>query len=611
LADASRILLVDDEQSVLEISREFLTLNLDFQIDIAPSAVIALKMLKESVYDAVVSDYEMPGMNGIELLKQIRKTDNIPFILFTGRGREEIAIEAINSGADFYIKKGGEPDAQFSELSNAIRQGIARCSAEKGHIEAQERYRSLYEHVLGLIYAHDLRGKILDANPTALKIMGYSLDEVKNMNIMDLLPPDLVPVANASIEEILETGTQKHSVEFQLRRKDGAYVAIEIVGSLLYRKGVPYAIQGMGRDVTERKRAEKELLEERNQAQKYVDLAGFIFLALDKEARIVLLNKKGCELVGCKDPPIGRNWIEFIPDRVQAEMKEVIRQLNSGESEMTKYYEKPIRTANGEERIIAWYNTAYVDDTGKITGTLSAGEDITERRLAMEAEKETNKKLSLMSNTSSHGIQIQTVVIDGLIQKTQRVSGRTISMEDLARMKDATNKIQSYLNLARDYQNLGKTPAVWNRLEDILRTLVSDFESKYIQFDMDINGWEIFSDIMLSRVLYNLIDNTIRHGQKATNVHIWAEVQKGTLVVRYEDNGVGVAANRKRAIFELRTEDTDIHGLMMAKEILAITGITIEEVGVPGQGARFEIKVPASSYRSSPVRTGQVASGTT
>lgn len=128
----------------------------------------------------------MPVMDGIGFLKEVWKRSSIPFILFTGRGREEIVIEAINSGADYYIKKGGEAKAQFTELTNAIKQAIARCQAERAHIEAKERYRSLYEHVLSLVYTHDLQGTVLDANPATLNLLGYNRDDVVGKNIVDL-----------------------------------------------------------------------------------------------------------------------------------------------------------------------------------------------------------------------------------------------------------------------------------------------------------------------------------------------------------------------------------------------------------------------------------------
>ena len=464
-----KILLVDDEPAILELTRIFLALDPEFDIDTATSGTQGLLKLKTAVYDAIVSDYQMPGMNGIGFLKEVRSRYTIPFILFTGRGREEVAIEAINSGADFYIKKGGELEAQYGELTNAIRQAAARHQAELERVEVQERYRSLYDHVLSMVYIQDMEGNIIDANPTALRLMGYGREEAIGLNIMDLIAPEQVPLAFAIVQEIVRTGIQKQFVEFQLRRKDGEYIDIEIIGSLLRHDGKPYAIQGMGRDITEKKRALKELQQERDRAQKYVDLAGFIFLAFDEGARIILLNKQGCQTVGLADPPIGRNWLDFVPERIHPEMREVIRQLNSGESEAVKYFEKPIRTVSGKERLIAWHNTVLRDDTGKIVGTLSSGEDITESRMTMEAIIETNKKLNLLAGITLHDVQNQIILLNGLIQRARHDLGRNVSTENLAVMQRATERIQSLLNFAREYQSAGKTPPGWQHFGQMPR----------------------------------------------------------------------------------------------------------------------------------------------
>ncbi|MBN1166358.1 MAG: response regulator transcription factor [Methanospirillaceae archaeon] len=100
------------------------------QFEPASSALIAKEMLKESSFDAVVSDYDMPEMNGIAFLKTIRSEYNdVPFILFTGKGREEVVIDAINNGADFYVQKGGDPKTQFAELAHKIRQAVDKHQA--------------------------------------------------------------------------------------------------------------------------------------------------------------------------------------------------------------------------------------------------------------------------------------------------------------------------------------------------------------------------------------------------------------------------------------------------------------------------------------------------
>ena len=127
------VLYVDDEDILLGLCRFYLERIGDFTLDTASSAPEALEKIKNTPYDAIVSDYQMPGMNGIMFLKEVRSQfADIPFILFTGKGREEIVIEAIDNGADFYIQKGGDPASQFAELAHKIRNAVERRKAVEG-----------------------------------------------------------------------------------------------------------------------------------------------------------------------------------------------------------------------------------------------------------------------------------------------------------------------------------------------------------------------------------------------------------------------------------------------------------------------------------------------
>lgn len=118
-----KVLLVDDDPVFLELSKTFLEVFHDINSDTVESAGQALEKLNELSYDVVVSDYDMPYMDGISFLRTIRdKRINIPFILFTGMGKEEVMSEAIANGVDSFVQKRGDPKAQYSELSQQICQ---------------------------------------------------------------------------------------------------------------------------------------------------------------------------------------------------------------------------------------------------------------------------------------------------------------------------------------------------------------------------------------------------------------------------------------------------------------------------------------------------------
>ena len=132
IAGKVKVLLVDDEPGLTGIAKLFLERSGEYQVDIANSASSALEMLKSTQYDAVVSDYLMPDMDGITFLKTVRAGNTtIPFIVFTGKGREEVVIEALNNGADFYLQKGGDPATQFTQLQSMIRNGVEQRRAER------------------------------------------------------------------------------------------------------------------------------------------------------------------------------------------------------------------------------------------------------------------------------------------------------------------------------------------------------------------------------------------------------------------------------------------------------------------------------------------------
>jgi PAS domain S-box-containing protein len=119
---------------------------------------------------------------------------------------------------------------------------------------------------------------------------------------------------------------------------------------------------------------------ERDRLQKYLDIAAVLFLALDTDGKTTLINKKGCGILGCSEGEIiGKNWIDtFVPQRIRDEIKILFDKVIRGEMEPAEYFESPILTKNGEERMIAWHSAFLKDEKNTIAGILSSGVDITD-----------------------------------------------------------------------------------------------------------------------------------------------------------------------------------------------------------------------------------------
>jgi PAS domain S-box-containing protein len=159
-------------------------------------------------------------------------------------------------------------------------------------------------------------------------------------------------------------------------------------------------------EIHDRQRAEQALKQERNKVQRYLDVAGVIMLVVDADQRISLINRKGCELLGADEQDIvGKNWFdEFVPAGNREEIREFFLKLMAQQEELPEYYQNPVLTCSGEERLIAWHNTLLHDEQGNVTASLSSGEDITLQQQAQEQLREREEQLRLTLENAPIGI---------------------------------------------------------------------------------------------------------------------------------------------------------------------------------------------------------------
>jgi len=191
MSDPIRVLYVDDEPGLLDIGKRFLEDEGTFSVEILTSARMALEQLNTVQYDAIISDYQMPEIDGIAFLKQLKASgDTTPFIIFTGRGREEVVIEALNEGADFYLQKGGEPKAQFTELANKIRYAVSRRSAEVDLRESEERYRHVVEDQTEFICRFLPDGTHIFVNEAYCRYFGLNREDIIGTRFHPTIHPD-------------------------------------------------------------------------------------------------------------------------------------------------------------------------------------------------------------------------------------------------------------------------------------------------------------------------------------------------------------------------------------------------------------------------------------
>ncbi|MDO8842345.1 PAS domain S-box protein, partial [Methanocalculus sp.] len=629
---------------------------------------------------------------GLSFLKELRSGGSeTPFIIFTGKGREDVVIEALNSGADFYLQKGGNPTAQFAELTHKIRMAVQQRRSEKelrqsrdelqaaneqlsaAEVILREQYNELVEthqelrdkneslavaeeelrsqldeliHMQGelfekneyleklISYANapiivwDREYRITRFNHAFERLTGIPADEAIGQTLDILFPDD---TRDASMEKIrlAMQGEVWDTVEIPVMDRTGGlrFVLWNSATIEAENGGGLRAIIAQGQDITDRKRAE-EVLREQNQRlmNAYEELAASeeeIRQQLDEiiakeqalresEARYQTVIEYQTELI-CRFRPDGTHILvnDAYARYFGREKDELIGStfspaIHPDDSAVVRTFfasltpDHPVDTVehriimpDGEIRWQQWSDRAIFNLSGALVEYQSVGRDITDRKLSEEALRVAHHKLKLLSSTTRHDIMNQVMALQGFLSFAEDMSLDTMQTRYLDEVKKAADSIQLYSEFTRSYENFGFKQPVWLPIQE----LIARIDDGRLPIRNECGDMQILADPMLEKVFSNLMDNTLRHGEGATGAHLYYRHSDYDLTIIWEDDGAGVPDDHKERIFERGFGKHTGFGLFLTREILGITGITIRETGEYGNGARFEIHVPHSSYR--------------
>jgi CheY-like chemotaxis protein len=193
------ILYVDDDPDLLEIGKFFLEKSGTLQVDTIGSAPEALRKVRITPYDAIISDYQMPQMDGITFLKVIRREyPALPFIIFTGKSREEVVIDALNSGADHYIQKGGDPESQYAELAHSVWRSVERKRSNDTIIHLNRLYSVVSRTNRAVIRIRDRQMLLMEACRIAVEEGKFLMAWI---GIIDPATREVIPCAACGYEE--------------------------------------------------------------------------------------------------------------------------------------------------------------------------------------------------------------------------------------------------------------------------------------------------------------------------------------------------------------------------------------------------------------------------
>jgi PAS domain S-box-containing protein len=252
-----RVLHVDDEPGFADLAASFLERENDrLNVETAGSASEALDCLEGTAVDCVVSDYDMPGRNGIEFLEAVRADHpDLPFVLFTGKGSEEVASDAISAGVTDYLQKGSGTD-QYALLANRIVNAVERHRAEREVETTRQRFQTLLADAADYIQVLDAGGTIEYVTPSVTRVLGYDPGALRGREALDLIHPEDRECAVAQFEETVAEPEGQSTIEVRVQHEDGSWRWVEVRSRNLLADPDVEGVVGNVRDVTERKESE-------------------------------------------------------------------------------------------------------------------------------------------------------------------------------------------------------------------------------------------------------------------------------------------------------------------------------------------------------------------
>lgn len=388
------LLLVDDDQSFLEQAEIFLRReNEFFDLDTSFSAKEALEKLESNDYDCIVSDYQMPRMNGLKFLEKVRKDKNndIPFIIFTGKGREKVAIEALNLKADRYLNKGGNPKSQFQILARAIEKEIRHFKTEKEKNQTKKRLKKRNKAIEsskdGIAVLNENQ-KYSYMNQAHAEIYGYNTpNELLDESWKKLYDEDEIErLENEVLPKLQENGEWRG--EAIGRKKDGTRFPQEISLTILENEEMVCIV----RDISERKEIEKR----KNLFFSSLKEASLEIFWINPNGRIIHSNKKVRSKLGYREEELNGMCVSDVESDENSKSREKI--WNELKEQGSRSYETRHETKSGDTYPVE-KTSQYIELDGE-EYELTFAQDITKRKnLEREIKEAKDKYKSLFENS--------------------------------------------------------------------------------------------------------------------------------------------------------------------------------------------------------------------
>jgi len=526
---------------------------------------------------------------------------NCPHEMLLKDGKEHTAeVHEDNLGGDFLVTVSPLHD-DAGTLVGSIH--VARDITARKQVEVELLLHSviLQNMAEGVALVRASDKKIIFTNTRFNQLFGYPEGELAGLPVAILNAPD-----TRSPEEIareIEDEMEKYGIwagEVRNRKKDRTPFWCHAIVSTFDHPVFGRVWITVHEDITERKQIEAALAGTEQRYRQLYEGMRDAFASIGLEGRITGFNSAFVKMVGYAPEEIYTlTYRDLTPEQWLTGEEQILKNqvMTRGYSDI---YEKEYRRKDGAVIPVELRTTLITGEDGVPQGMWAIIRDISERKKTEEALKGALKKLNMLSSITRHDILNQIMGLRAFLELSKEDLKGTKHEAFIDKEDQAADAIQRQIEFTRFYQDIGVNAPKWQDAGAVIKEAVGLLSLQAIGVEVAVSGVEVFADPLIVKVFFNLMENSLRHGEQVTQMSFSSRESVEGLVITYRDNGVGISAEDKEKLFQKGFGKHTGLGLFLSREILAITGITITENGEPGKGVRFEITVPPGAFRFSP-----------
>lgn len=497
-------------------------------------------------------------------------------------------------GTDFWCSAHVSPLvlSPYGQVWIGVHEDITRKKQTEATLrESEERYYKLVQSIPDYVIVHRM-GTILFINQAAASSFGYPADELIGSNLFQYLTPESRQVAAGMMERRM-MGEKNPPYEISVLTRNGEVKVARVSGVLIQFEGGLASLNVLT-DITAEKRATDELEETNQLFSRFIEFSPiytYIKEVTATESRVLYASENFHDMIGFPGREIaGKKMEDLFPlpfaEKMTADDWQVIT-----DGQVLRLQEHFL----GKDYISVKFPIIQKHRT--LLGGYTI--DITELKQIEAALHEANQKVRLLSSLTRHDVYNQLSVLYGLFGFMEE-DGNPRTARYAAKAMEACAHIRSIVEFTREYEDFGTVQSGWYRIRPIIESAKSEVDLDGIRVENQVSDdLEVYADPVIRKVFATFLENAVRHGERITRITFSSSHTGEDLIITCADDGIGIPPEEKSHIFNHGYGKNTGIGLFLAREILSITRLSIRECGVYGEGARFEILVPAGAFRVS------------